>query len=69
MFLLEEFFKLSEQIEFTLRAFGRGNGQLGVVSNKFYFHPYLGKIPNFDEHFSKGLKPPTRYIGYDRVAF
>ena len=21
-----------------------------VVSNMFYFHPYLGKIPNFDEH-------------------
>ena len=27
-----------------------------VVSNIFYIHPYLGKIPNF----SMELKPPTR---------
>ena len=30
-----------------------------VVWNIFYFHPYLGKIPIFDEYFSDGLKPPT----------
>ena len=31
-----------------------------VVSNIFYFHPYLGKSSNFDQYFSDGLKPPTR---------
>ena len=30
-----------------------------VVLNMFYFHPYLGKIPIFDQYFSKGLKPPA----------
>ena len=31
---------------------------------KYFFclHPYLGKIPNLDEYFSIGLKPPTRYF-------
>jgi len=29
------------------------------VSNISYFHPYLGKISNFDEYFSIGLKQPT----------
>ena len=32
-----------------------------VVSNIFYFHPYLGKIPILTNIFSKGLKPPTSY--------
>ena len=31
-----------------------------VVSNIFYFHPYLGEMIQFDKYFSKGLKPPTR---------
>ena len=31
-----------------------------VVSNIFYFHPYLGEDVQFDQYFSKGLKPPTR---------
>ena len=31
-----------------------------VVSNMFYFHPYLGKKTHFDQYFSTGLKPPTR---------
>ena len=31
-----------------------------VVSNVFYFHPYLGKIPMLTNIFSNGLKPPTR---------
>ena len=34
-----------------------------VVSNIFYFPPYLGKIPiltNIFENFWNGLKPPTR---------
>ena len=29
-----------------------------VVSNIFYFHPYLGKIPILT-NISNGLKPPT----------
>ena len=29
-----------------------------MVSNIFYFHPYLGKTPIFDSYFSNGLKPP-----------
>ncbi len=33
-----------------------------VVSNIFYFHPYLGKMnPFWRAYFSKGLKPPTRF--------
>ena len=32
-----------------------------VVSNVFYVHPYLGKIPLLTNIFSNGLKPPTRY--------
>ena len=31
-----------------------------VVSNIFYFHPYLGKIPILTNIFQIGLKPPTR---------
>ena len=32
-----------------------------VVSNIFYFHPYLGKMnPIWRAYFSNGLKPPTR---------
>ena len=31
-----------------------------VVSNIFYVHPYLGKIPILTNIFSTGLKPPTR---------
>ncbi len=27
----------------------------------FYFHPYLGKMIQFDKYFSDGLKPPTRF--------
>ena len=31
-----------------------------VVSNMFYFHPYLGKMnPFWRAYFSDGLKPPT----------
>ena len=33
-----------------------------VVSNIFYFHPYLGKDSQFDYYFSDGLKPPTSYV-------
>ena len=36
---------------------------LGGGFKYFYFHPYLGKIPNLTNifhYFSKGLKPPTR---------
>ena len=32
-----------------------------VVSNIFYFHPYLGKWSNLTNMFSTGLKPPTSY--------
>ena len=32
-----------------------------VVSNIFYFHHHLGKIPILTNIFSKGLKPPTRF--------
>ena len=32
-----------------------------VVSNIFYVHPYLGKIPILTNIFSIGLKPPTRF--------
>ena len=32
-----------------------------VVSNIFYVHYYLGKIPILTNFFSKGLKPPIRY--------
>ena len=32
-----------------------------VVSNMFYFHPYLGKIPILTNIFQMGwIKPPTR---------
>ena len=30
-----------------------------VLSNIFYFHPYLGKISILTNFFSEGLKPPT----------
>ena len=33
-----------------------------VVSNIFYFHPYLGMISNLTNIFSNGLKPPTSKI-------
>ena len=33
-----------------------------VVSDIFYVHPYLGKIPILTNIFSDGLKPPTRCI-------
>ena len=32
-----------------------------MVSNIFYFHPYLGKIPILTNIFSDGLKPPTSF--------
>ena len=32
-----------------------------VVSNIFYFHPYLGKWSNWTNIFQMGLKPPTWY--------
>ena len=35
-----------------------------VVSNIFYFHPYLGKISNLININSKGLKPPTRLASF-----
>ena len=28
---------------------------------EFIFHPYLGKIFQFDSYFSTGMKPPTRF--------
>ena len=31
-----------------------------MVSNIFYFHPYLGKWSNLTNILSDGLKPPTR---------
>ena len=31
-----------------------------VVSNIFYYHPYMGKIPILTIYFSNGLKPPLR---------
>ena len=31
-----------------------------VVSNMFFFHPYLGKLPILTNIFQLGLKPPTR---------
>ena len=34
-------------------------GQQVVVSNIFYFHPYLGKILILTNIFSDGSKPPT----------
>ena len=33
-----------------------------VVSNIYYFHPYLGKIPILTNIFQMGLKPPTRKV-------
>ena len=33
-----------------------------VVSNVFYFQPYLEKIPILTNIFQMGLKPPTRDI-------
>ena len=33
-----------------------------VVSNIFYFHPYLGKIPILTNIFQQGLKPPTSWF-------
>ena len=34
-----------------------------VVSNIFYFHPYLGKIPNLTNIFQMGwFKPPTSFF-------
>ena len=36
---------------------------LVVVSNIFYFHPYLGKMnPFWPAYFSNGLKPPTSFV-------
>ena len=32
-----------------------------VVSNIFFIHPYLGKIPMLTNMFQIGLKPPTSY--------
>ena len=41
-----------------------------VVSNIFYFHPYLGKIPILTNiYFSKGLKPPTSKVFIHHQAF
>ena len=43
-----------------------------VVSNIFYFHPYLGKIPLLTNIFSNGLvQPPTRLVftGLCHVSF
>ena len=33
-----------------------------LVSNIFYFHPYLGKIPNLTNIFQMGWNPPTSLI-------
>ena len=33
-----------------------------VISNIFYFHPYLGKIPILTNIFQMWLKPPTRFM-------
>ena len=35
----------------------------------FYFHPYLGKIPNLTNIFQSGLKPPTRPCFFLDVFF
>ena len=36
-----------------------------VVSNIFYVHPEPWEMIQFDEYFSKGLKPPTsHFLGY-----
>ena len=37
---------------------------LGGGFKHFYFLPLLGRIVKFDEHFSNGLKPPTRISLY-----
>ena len=33
---------------------GQGENFWVVVSNIFYFHPYLGKIPNLTNSFQRG---------------
>ena len=40
-----------------------------VVSNIFYFQPYLGEDSHFDQYFSDGLKPPTRMLCFESVSF
>ena len=55
---------------FFVRHFTRLGGLLGnlpikfslVVSNIFYFHPYLGKIPILTNICSKGLKAPSHHF-------
>ena len=42
---------------------------LGGGFKDFYVHPYLGKISNFDQYFSKGLKPPIRRAFHDFSVF
>ena len=37
-----------------------------VISNIFYVHPYLGKIPILTNIFPDGLKPPTRTV-YEHI--
>ena len=32
-----------------------------MVVSSVFFHPYLGKIPNFTDIFHMGLKPPTSF--------
>ena len=34
---------------------------LGGGFKCFHVHPYLGGDSHFDQYFSNGLKPPTRY--------
>ena len=38
-----------------------------VVSNSFYVHPYLGKIPILSNIFRKGLKPWNHQLVTDRL--
>ena len=39
-----------------------------VVSNIFYFHPYLGKWSNLTNIFSNRLKPPTRLFPKEKTT-
>ena len=46
-------------VVFVSEGSNNANEILLVVSNIFYVHPYLGKIPSLTIIFSNGLKPPT----------
>ena len=50
----------------------KSNSYWVVVSNMFYFHPYLGKISDLTSIFFQmgWLKPPTRlvFVGEDQIC-